>query len=163
MVMLLQRVDAEEMAHLVDDDEFLERLLFGDEDAPPVPDPRQTDLDKLWHGVHWLLTGSAEESADGLGAVLFGGAEVGEDLGYGPARLMRPAEVAAVYRALAAVPESELLARFDPVAMERAGVYPSGIWGRPEAFSDLIPALHDVVEQYAAAVAHGDGLLLVIQ
>ena len=161
--MLLQRVDAEEMARLVDDDEFLERLLFGDEDAPPVPDPRQTDLDKLWHGVHWLLTGSAEESADGLGAVLFGGAEVGEDLGYGPARLMPPAEVAAVYRARAAVPESERLARFDPVAMERAGVYPSGIWGRPEAFSDLIPALHDVVEQYAAAVAHGDGLLLVLQ
>ena len=29
--------------------------------------------------------------------------------------------------------------------------------------ADLLPALHDVVEQYAAAVAHGEGLLLVIQ
>lgn len=159
--MLLQRVDEQEASRLVDDQPFLELLLFGAEDPEPVPDPRQLDLDKLWHGVLWLLTGSVQESAAGLGAVLFGGREVGDDLGLGPARLMRPREVAEVYRALVAVPEAVMVARYDPESMEAAGVYPDALWARSDTLGELLlPALRDVVEHYALAVQHGDGLLI---
>ena len=160
--MLLQRVDADEIARLVDDPGFAEVLLFGDEEAEPVLDPRQLDVEKLWHGVHWLLTGTVEETSEGLGAVLMGGVPLGDDIGYGPARLMRPDEVASVYRALVAVPESECIARFDPVAMNDAGVYPQ-IWDRAWTLPEgLLPALRSIVEQYAVATARGDGLLLAL-
>ena len=91
-----------------------------------------------------------------------GGVPLGDDIGYGPARLMRPDEVASVYRALVAVPESECIARFDPVAMNDAGVYPQ-IWDRAWTLPEgLLPALRSIVEQYAVATARGDGLLLAL-
>ena len=38
-------------------------------------------LEKAWHGLHFLLTGSAGESCVPLGFLLEGGQEVGEDDG----------------------------------------------------------------------------------
>ena len=48
------------------------------------------DLDKAWHGIHFLLTGSAWETTPGAGESVLGGDPVGPDRGYGPARLLDP-------------------------------------------------------------------------
>lgn len=162
--MLLHRVDVDEIARVLADPGIVVTMLFGDDDDEVVaPDPRQVDIDRLWHGVHWLLTGTVDESPAGLGAVVFGGTDLGE-LDCEAVRLMRPHEVATVYRALVAVPEGELVARYDPVAMDEAQVYPTALWGRPDTLMELLlPALRDVVEQYAVAASRGEGLLLTIQ
>ena len=45
------------------------------------------DLDKSWHGIHYLFTGKADESGTPLEFLVAGGASVGdEDVGYGPPR-----------------------------------------------------------------------------
>lgn len=93
-----------------------------------------TDLDKAWHGVHFLLTGTAWAGTPPLDFLVAGGQTVGaEDLGYGPGRVFSAAEVRRIHAAVAAVPDEELARRYSPDAMKEADIYPS-IWDRaPEA------------------------------
>ncbi len=56
-----------------------------------------------------------------------GGVEVGEDLGYGPARYFDADKVQAIARALSSASlEAEMIARFDPPKMTSLGIYPGG-------------------------------------
>ena len=85
------------------------------------------DLDKAWHCLHYLLTGSAQGGEPPLNFILNGGAPVGnEDVGHGPARVFRPREVAAIADALRRVEVASLLPRFDPKKLEKLAVYPGG-------------------------------------
>ena len=56
--------------------------------APPAPGTpgHSVSLDKAWHGLHYLLCGALEPAPGPLGQAVFGGTEIGEDPGYGPAR-----------------------------------------------------------------------------
>ena len=50
----------------------------------------EEDLDKSWHGIHYLMTGSVWGSDSPLDFLISGGTNVGDiDLGSGPARVMR--------------------------------------------------------------------------
>ena len=43
-------------------------------------------LEKAWHGVHWVLTGTVEPDGSLLGGAVLGGTEIGDDFsGYGHA------------------------------------------------------------------------------
>jgi len=56
-----------------------------------------------------------------------GGVEVGEDLGYGPARYFEADEVRAISHALSGANlEAEMIARFDPARMTSLSIYPGG-------------------------------------
>ena len=94
-----------------------------------APDEVETeDLDKAWHGIHYLLTGSAWEGEAPLDFICQGGRAVGDiDTGYGPARALDAAEVKAIAAALADVDAARLAERFDPAAMEAQDIYPN-IW-----------------------------------
>lgn len=87
------------------------------------------DLDKAWHCLHYLLSGSPRGGEGPLSFLLTGGTPVGtEDLGgMGPARVFRPGELGSVADALAPVREQKLLARFDPKQLEKLDIYP-GRW-----------------------------------
>lgn len=91
-----------------------------------APEQGFVDLDKAWHCLHYLLTGSAQGGDGPLAFLLKGGTPVGnEDLGgAGPARVFRPEEVAVIATALAEVTEPLLLQRFEPKKLEALGVYP---------------------------------------
>lgn len=89
---------------------------FGD-------DKNVLKLEKSWHTLHYLLTGSAEPVDTCLGKAILGGTEVGPDLGYGPARLLSPEEVRQVAEALAQLSKEDLAQRFNLPAMEAANIY----------------------------------------
>lgn len=75
-----------------------------------------------------------------------GGNEVGDiDVGYGPARVLRPEEVATFDAALLALSVNELQRRFDPDAMMRANIYPE-IWDRDPAEDDALSYLLEYFE-----------------
>jgi hypothetical protein len=85
------------------------------------------DLDKAWHCLHFLLTGTARDGEGPLAFLLKGGTPVGdEDLGYGPARVFRPLEAAAIADALAGITPAWLLSRFDLKKLEKLEIYPGG-------------------------------------
>ena len=95
--------------------------------ARPSGKDASISLDKAWHGVHYLLCGEIEPGSAIPSHAVMGGVEVGEDLGYGPARYFEADEVRAISQALSGANlESEMIARFDPARMTNLGIYPGG-------------------------------------
>src|SRR5262245_28760066 len=56
------------------------------------------DIEKTWHAIHFLVVGDAWEvrAQEPATLCILGGEELGDDGGYGPARLHGPAAVAAI-------------------------------------------------------------------
>ena len=119
----LVMVPAAEVAELAQDEDRLMNLIEN-----PQP-PSGLDIDKAWHGIHYLLTGNTSTSKGPFGAAILGGQDVGPDLGYGPPRFLTVSEVAEVSKVLSDLPPDQFRRRFDPKAMEVADVYP-GAWKR---------------------------------
>ena len=95
-----------------------------------------TDLDKAWHGIHFLLTGTAWAGEPPLDFLVAGGQAVGaEDLGYGPGRVFSSAQVRGIHAAVAAISDDELSRRYSPASMREADVYPD-IWDRAPELDD---------------------------
>lgn len=85
------------------------------------------DIDRAWHALHFLLVGSAWDPAPPLDFLAVGGEPVGdEDVGFGPARVFRAADVRVLDEALSAHPTAALFDRFDPVRMGELAIYPHG-------------------------------------
>ena len=70
---------------LESDPERVETLVFAEQAAPDVT---RLDLRHLWHGVHFLLTGCTVGGEAPLAHAVFAPREVGDDVGYGPARVL---------------------------------------------------------------------------
>ena len=132
--------------------------------APPAPGTagHSVSLDKAWHGLHYLLCGAPEPVPGPLGQAVFGGSEIGEDQGYGPARYFSPAQVAEIASALQAQGlERELRARFDGPAMTQLGIYPGG-WETDDG-DWLIEAFHTLRDFYAAASKAEQAVVTLIE
>jgi Domain of unknown function (DUF1877) len=122
------------------------RLVAGALDVEAVIDgaynaPEQgfVDLDKAWHALHYLLTGTSRDGAGPLAFLLKGGTPLGPELSeLGSARVFTPTEAAAIADALAEVSQQKLLPRFDPKKFERLELYP-GRWAEinPRSEYDL--------------------------
>ena len=116
--------------------------LFGSKETPEpakhtapapiasLPEGDHMDLDKSWHGLHFLFTGSDWEGDFPQGFIVTGGEPVGdEDVGYGPARSFTPDEVEKIAAFLETQNEDELRKRLDPEKMTELEIYP-GIWAQ---------------------------------
>ena len=121
------------------------------------------EIDKSWHAIHFLLTGSVWEGALPLRNAVLGGVPLGEqDVGYGPARYLTPAEAQAVAEALKAIPAKDLMARYDADALVDAEIYPQ-IWDEGEQAREYIQYYYEqLVTFFAQAAAAGDAVLLYI-
>ncbi|MCG6157082.1 YfbM family protein [Rubinisphaera margarita] len=88
------------------------------------------DLDKAWHGLHFLLTGLDWEGDPPAAFLLNWGTEIGNvDLGYGPARSFTPGETGQIHEFLQRTDVTTLRSRFDATTMMDLDIYPS-IWDR---------------------------------
>ncbi len=117
---------AARIEELLDDPSEILAYLHGD-DASPI----RLDIDKAWHGLHYLFTCKAGEGDALLSFILAGGQEIGdEDLGYGPGRAFMPPEVKRIAAALEKLSPDELRRRYNPAEMMELGIYPA-IWDRP--------------------------------
>jgi hypothetical protein len=126
----------------------------------------RTDLEKSWHGIHYLLTGTAWEGGPPLNFLILGGRVVGDiDVGYGPAHALTAAETRSVSDALARLGDEELRGRFDPVAMMKQKIYPE-IWDREPDEDDTLEYLMENVgtlrEFLAQVVGRNHGLVVYI-
>ncbi|MEU4792832.1 YfbM family protein [Micromonospora tulbaghiae] len=155
MIFNARRLSAEELAAVLADPEKVGTLFQGG--------PDELDLDKAWHGLHYLLNGTTYEVRGDAGPAIIGGDPIGPDLGMGPARLLMPDAVRAVAAGLDAIDETTLRARFDPAAMSEAEIYPH-IWddGDDEFDSYLLPNFTALRDFYRDAAASGDAVLLAV-
>ena len=156
MIWVAYRRSPGEAAELVESTDSIESLLESADEETFV------DLDKAWHGIHWLLTGSQDSTDDVTSEVIFGGKPVGEDLGYGPARLLDPERVRAVASTLRDLPADELRRRVDLKAMSVAELYPD-IWDETDVIDEyLVPAYDRLCAFYADAAQEGQAIIQTI-
>jgi hypothetical protein len=101
--------------------------------APATPElatneGMRCDLEKSWHGIHYLLTGTAWEGTPPLDFLVEGGRQVGQiDSEHGPLRAFNNEEVRAIYDAISVMGPYELRKRFNPRDMAAKEIYPD-IW-----------------------------------
>lgn len=93
-------------------------------------------LDKMWHGLHWLLTPSKSKTTAPTSKIIMGGKEIGQDIGYGKARYFSSAQVKEIAAQLANVKVTELRRRYQPKAMDKAEIYPND-WVEWERSGDV--------------------------
>lgn len=164
MVGMFRRLSDADLGRLREQPELVQEYL-ADEPPAGFGPFAELDVDKAWHAIHFLLTGSAWEGEPPLNFVASGGAELGEDLGYGPARALAGSEVRDLAAALERLPVDTLMQRFDAAALADAEIYPD-IWARSEEEDDTRGW---IAETYAelrtfviAGAAKGEALLMIV-
>ena len=137
-------------------EELIAFLYPEDEDEPP----NACDVDKAWHGLHYLLSGDAGPGAPPLGVAILGGEEIGEEMDFGPARYLAPELVQQIAAALAALDDQELERRYNPQDMETKQIYPE-IWVRDgtDALDYLMSHAETLRTHFADAAARGDAII----
>jgi hypothetical protein len=122
------------------------------------------DLDKEWHGTHFLLTKSAGETDDPLSLILGRHEEIGEDLGYGPAFHISNEKLKAFAEAVKSIDGDTLKARFDTKAMIQQGVYLGEVFDEEgdEALAYLSERIDELIEFAAKAASDGLSAFAVI-
>jgi hypothetical protein len=134
MVWIARLADDEQTAGLRANPDTLADFISGEElDWSTVPERQKAldpevpfDVDKQWHAIHYLLTGSADPVDHPLGVIMGIFEEVGEDEGYGPPWFISAAQLKASHDALLGLSDDELRRRYDPQAMVRDDVYIAG-------------------------------------
>jgi hypothetical protein len=156
MILVGRRLNQDDLRRLLADPSLTHDLLDEEESA------LELDLDKAWHGLHFLLADSAWETVDGAGEAVLGGDPIGEDVGYGPARLLTPEKVHVVAAGLRDLGVDTLRGRYDAATLTAAQIYPD-IWEEPDVFdSYLAPNFARLREMFVRASAEGQAVLLAI-
>ena len=117
---------------------------FLDEFDDDATDSVTLCLEKAWHGLHFLLTGDAWGGAGLQAFLVSGGAEQGDDYGYGTARYFTSQETREIAKVLSPIDADDLWSRYDAQAMTDAGIYPE-IWDEPAA---------ELEEEYCALLVY---------
>jgi hypothetical protein len=120
-------------------------------------------LNKAWHAIHFVLTGSRLGGDEPLNFLVDQGTPVGEvDVGFGPARVLRSEQVRRLAAALAPIEPHEVARRVDVVKFDQETIYP-GHWQRNGAGVDYVVANYTAMRELIARAAdHGHGLILYI-
>jgi len=125
----------------------------------------ELDLDKAWHGLHYLLTGDAWGDEEPLCFLLNGGEQIGteedHDVGYGPARGIMPGQVKEFAQALAAISEPEFRKRYDSEEMAELVVYPNGWAEEPAEMLDWLVGSFTALQRFVAAAADKNRALVI--
>jgi hypothetical protein len=133
--------------------------------APLEPLSAPLSLAKSWHILHYVFTGHVDE-ADAPGNALLAGSPLGEDLGYGPPRLVTPAATREFAEFLSRQALDRLEARVNIAEMRRLGIYsmPGGPGSEAEFEAELRQEVSVNFPRLKAYVGHaaanGSGLLI---
>jgi hypothetical protein len=131
---------------------------------PPAAPGEELSLDKAWHGLHFLLTGTADGGTEPACFLLSGGEALGDDDDM-DVRLLPPEQVRALAEHLASLGADELTRRFDPERMMKLEIYPE-IWDRPEETDEprgfLLGAFAELREFVGGAASNGDAIVVCI-
>ncbi len=159
MAVCFAAVTPDTLARLLAAPDQVEGYLQPDDDGDEPP--HVSDVDKAWHGIHYLLTGTAGEGREPFSWAIFGAAVIGPDLGMGPARYLTPEQIVRLAAALDSLTTEELSARFNPQDMQDKDIYPKAIWVRDgdDALDYLLHYFASMTDFYREAAARGDGVL----
>lgn len=91
---------------------------------PKLSEGANISIDKAWHGLHYLLSGTAWDGVPPLNFLLKGGVGISDDEGSVEHRLYTSRQVQDIRQALISVDIAQLQARVDPEAFVKFDIYP---------------------------------------
>lgn len=158
MIWMAVAVDPVRVDELSKNEELLARTLMETKGEQAI------NLDKAWHGIHFLLNGTAWEVTNTAGQAVLGGQEFGADMGYGRPRLILANDVRKIAKALSTITSQELSTRDKPQVMEKEEIYPSTIWQRegPEALRFLVDGYAELLAFYQRAAGKRQTVVIAI-
>jgi hypothetical protein len=141
----------------------VEQIISHEEDWAEGEEGNPFDLDKAWHAIHFMLTGSAWEGQPPLNFLLQGESLEGFDTGYGPARYYTGETVQEIAIALGPLTWDAIKSRYDHSRFEAEEIYPQ-IWDRPaEEEMDYFEYHYNQLRTYVQSAARKNlGLLIWI-
>jgi hypothetical protein len=161
MIGTFQRATDAEIQRLLADPQSVIAFVRGPGDA--FEDRSDTHIEKTWHGLHYLFTGTAWGGEPPLNFLVAGGARIGDvEVGYDTVRAFTSQQVREIAAALASLTADDLSQRFDPGPMNDLQIYPS-IWTRNPAEDDLgyLAEYFEILKRYVSTVA-ADGLGMLV-
>lgn len=151
----------EELQALIGEPSRVEQLLYASFFGGSNGNGDELEIDKAWHGLHFLLTGTAWEGSVPLNFIVSGGEEVGDDLGYGPARGLNSEDVKKIDTALDPLTTDELRQRFDADRMTELEIYPFGWSHDPDGELDYLLEFFTELRAFVRRTAERRHALLV--
>jgi hypothetical protein len=127
-----------------------------------LTDDRVLDLEGVWHGLHYILTGTAWEGEPPASFLIVGGEDIGDEADDNPARLLEPNQVREFSTFLASLSSEEFLRRFDPERMVALEISP-GIWKQkkdPNPIEMLQSGLDELRKFVATASEQGEAIVV---
>lgn len=122
------------------------------------------DLDKAWHGIHFLLCDDSSGGSGLLGFLMEGGHFIGKvDVGYGPARAFKRNELEQIFMAIQDITESDLVKKCDRKRFRTSNIYPF-IWDMPEeeCFGYLLSNFEKMKAFMQRTLNAGKGIIVYI-
>lgn len=167
MVIYLRRASEADVARIGEDGEAADRFVFEEGD----PEQNLVDFDVAWDVLHFLLCGTAQRDAGHpLSIIACQLPELGlEANGFGGFSVIPPETVRRFAEALEALPDDELMRRFNTGAWASADLYFGDVLAEdarengPEVRAFVfqrVPALRRLVMKCAA---NGDALIRVLR
>ena len=157
MVAIFKILHDAELESITNDPDCAEEILFPED----VDDPfeGQYDIDKSWHAIHYLITGSSEPDGTPSGDAILGGRPVGSDLGYGPARLVEPEHAKRIAESLRSINLEVAYENLDRSTANEADVYLGFDFSEDE--KKHLARLFDVVRDLYSTAASNDRAILL--
>jgi hypothetical protein len=127
-----------------------------------LDDDRVLDLEGVWHGLHYIFTGTAWEGAPPASLLIVGGEEIGDEDDGNPPRLLQPNQVREFSSFLASLTDQELLRRFDADRMTALDIDPA-IWkgdSDPNPMELLQGGFGDLRQFVATAAERGEAIVV---
>jgi hypothetical protein len=159
MIANLRPTSDAEIDRLLANPAEITRFLYGG-DADGV---ERLGLNKAWHAIHFVLTGSRLGGEEPLNFLVDEGTPVGEvDVGFGPARVLRSDQVRRIAAALAPIDPEEVARRVDVKRFDQEAIYP-GRWQHNGMGVDEVVTNYRAMRDLIVRVADkGQGLVLYI-
>lgn len=156
MIGYLKRIDPQRLAALIEGKEELYDYIHGEDGA-------ELDLDKAWHGLHYLLCGDPWGGEAPLSEALMGGKPLNEEEQEDIiVRYLTPEQVREVSDTLEATEPQTLANNFDPDDMNDAPVYPASDWNDEGELDYLMGYYQPMRDHYRAAAEAGEAMLIYV-
>jgi hypothetical protein len=159
MIANLRPTSDAEIDRLLANPAEITRFLYG-ADADGL---ERVGLNKAWHAIHFVLTGSRLGGEEPLNFLVDEGTPVGEvDVGFGPARVLRSDQVRRIAAALAPISPDEVARRVDVKRFDQEAIYP-GHWQHNGMGADDVVTSYRAMRDLIVRLADkGQGLVLYI-
>lgn len=127
---------------------------------------RALDIDKSWQVIHFVLTGKTGQESEVedsvISNVIFGGEEVGEDVGYGAAHLIEPKKVKTIAEELEKLPPEKFVEMFAGHDFSTVKLYAFHVEDLEDEIEYASSFFEQVREYYLGAANRNEFMLLYL-